>query len=150
MVSIGIEHMFQQFHSMNQVIYVNTFLDRNLHLRATNVISYHCEVHHLGGLVLLCNKVENKGIMLEQISIEDLTTIKNSCPIPNWEGYSYVGNSSMNVKLETRATNIISYHCELHHLRGLCFCAIEGKIRISVSGKSFEYHVGANIKLIAC
>ena len=32
-VSIGIEHMFQKFHSMNHVIYVNTFLDRNLQLR---------------------------------------------------------------------------------------------------------------------
>nr|POF08274.1 hypothetical protein CFP56_55673 [Quercus suber] len=30
LVSINIEHMFQKFHSMNQVMYVNTFLDRNL------------------------------------------------------------------------------------------------------------------------
>ncbi|KAM4099470.1 hypothetical protein ACJW30_07G162100 [Castanea mollissima] len=33
LVSIGIEHMFQKFHSMNQVICVNTFLDRNFLLR---------------------------------------------------------------------------------------------------------------------
>ncbi|KAF3948722.1 hypothetical protein CMV_025312 [Castanea mollissima] len=48
LVSIGIEHMFQKFHSMNQVICVNTFLDRNFLSRQRN-----CEMFPLLEILLV-------------------------------------------------------------------------------------------------